>query len=159
MILSAARNRLPLLAAVFLSIACAGAQQQVPAAAPASAPPRLVVLIVVDQLQGDMLTRYQKDLSKGFARLMNGGAWMTDAYQDHAITETAPGHASTMSGRFPAHTGIIANSAGVLDPSCHLINALPREPGGSPLRFQGTTLTDWLTAKDPRTHVLSVSMK
>ena len=38
-----------------------------------------------------------------------------NAFQDHAITETAPGHSVTMSGRFPAHTGIVMN-AGVEDP-------------------------------------------
>src|ERR1044071_6006922 len=48
-------------------------------------------------------------------------------YQDHAITETAPGHASTMSGRFPAHTGITSNSAGVIDPGFRLINGPPGE--------------------------------
>ena len=62
-------------------------------------------------------------------------------------------------GRFPANTGITSNSVGVVDRNFHLIGALPSEVGASPLRFQGTTLTDWLTAKDPRTRVLSVSMK
>src|ERR1043166_9366122 len=123
-----------------------------------SAMPRLILFITVDQLQADMLDRYRSDLRYGYARLL-GGARFVNGYQDHAITETAPGHASTMSGRFPAHTGITSNSAGVIDPSYHLINALPGEPGASPLRFQGTTLTDWLTSKAPRTHALSVSMK
>ena len=135
----------------------ASAQVSPPAAAP-TAPPKLVVLIVVDQLRGDMLQRYQADLSKGYARLMNGGAWFTNAYQDHAITETAPGHASTMSGRFPAHTGITSNTEGVADPD-HPLIGVPRETGASPDRFIGTTLTDWLTAKDPRTRAFSVSRK
>lgn len=152
------------LAAALLA-GCAGAQ---PAATPAAgasavstmpAPPRLVVLIVVDQLRGDMLDRYGADLSHGYARLMKGGAWYTNAFQDHAITETAPGHASTMSGRFPASTGIISNSAGVVDPNYELLGGLPNEVGASPDRFQGTTLTDWLTAHDSRTRAFSVSMK
>jgi predicted AlkP superfamily pyrophosphatase or phosphodiesterase len=99
-------------AALLVAAGCAGAQAS-SAPAASSAPPKLVVLIVVDQLRGDMLERYRADLSKGYARLMNGGAWFTNAYQDHAITETAPGHASTMSGRFPAHTGIVSNTQGV----------------------------------------------
>jgi predicted AlkP superfamily pyrophosphatase or phosphodiesterase len=90
---------------------------------------------------------------------MKGGAWYTNAFQDHAITETAPGHASTMSGRFPASTGIISNSAGVVDPNYELLGGLPNEVGASPDRFQGTTLTDWLTAHDSRTRAFSVSMK
>src|SRR5713101_5664830 len=72
------------------------------------APPKLVVFITVDQLRGDMLDRYRKDLRFGFARLMRG-AWFVNGFQDHAITETAPGHASIMSGRFPRSTGIVSN--------------------------------------------------
>jgi len=62
-----------------------------------------------------------------------------------------------MSGRFPVHTGISANSAGVNDTTVTLIDAPGL--GASPFRFRGTTLTDWLVAKDPRTRVLSVSRK
>jgi predicted AlkP superfamily pyrophosphatase or phosphodiesterase len=141
------------------SIGCAHAQpttrgQQTVAA------PKLVVLIVVDQLRDDMLDRYRADLTRGYGRLMNGGAWFINAFQDHAITETAPGHASTMSGRFPEHTGIISNSAGVVDPNYHLLVGARNEIGASPeAYFQGTTLTDWLIAKDPRTRAFSVSRK
>ena len=122
-----------------------------------SAAPRLLVFITVDQLRGDMLDRYSKDLSRGYATLMRG-AWFVNGFQDHAITETAPGHASTMSGRFPRSTGIIENAAGVNDPQYPVIGA-PREPGASPRRFQGSTLFDWLAAKDNRTRALSVSRK
>jgi predicted AlkP superfamily pyrophosphatase or phosphodiesterase len=131
-------------------VATAGVQQP--------AVPKLIVFITVDQLRGDMLDRYRGDLHFGFARLMRG-AWFINAFQDHAITETAPGHASTMSGRFPSSTGITSNSAGVIDPAFHLLTSARGEVGASPLRFQGTTLTDWLAAKDPRSHALSVSMK
>lgn len=139
------------------ALGCATAQAPSRAAATVTPPPKLVVLIVVDQLRGDMLDRYRADLSKGYARLMNGGAWFTNGFQDHALTETAPGHASTMSGRFPAHTGIISNVVGVNGPEFPLV--LGREQGASPERFIGTTLTDWLTAKDPRTRAFSVSRK
>lgn len=147
--------------AVSLLTACAGAQSPGSASAPAApaSPPKLVVLIVVDQLRGDMLERYKADLSGGYARLMGQGAWFTNAFQDHAITETAPGHASTMSGRFPASTGITSNSTGVIDSRYPLVTSLPDEVGASPERFEGTTLTDWLTAKDPRTRAFSVSTK
>src|SRR3954470_18897285 len=56
----------------------------------ASTPPRLIVFITVDQLRGDMLDRYRSDLQFGYARLLRG-AHFTNAFQDHAITETAPG--------------------------------------------------------------------
>jgi predicted AlkP superfamily pyrophosphatase or phosphodiesterase len=121
-------------------------------------PPKLIVFITVDQLRGDMLDRYRPDMQHGYARLMQG-AWFTRGYQDHAITETAPGHASTLSGRFPRSTGIMSNSAGVVDPAVSLVVGSPNEPGASPGRFLGTTLFDWLSAKNRRTRALSVSRK
>jgi predicted AlkP superfamily pyrophosphatase or phosphodiesterase len=130
----------------------------VPLIAGAAGTPKLVVFITVDQLRGDMLDRYRKDLSGGYARLMRG-AWFVNGYHDHAITETAPGHASIMSGRFPRSTGIISNSVGVVDPKYSLLAGFPRETGASPERFQGTTLFDWLYAKDKRSRALSVSKK
>ena len=146
------------LASTFMLVAgCATAQPAATISQQPAGPPKLVVLIVVDQLRGDMLDRYRSDLSKGYARLMNGGAWFTNAFQDHAFTETAPGHASTMSGRFPAGTGIISNAVGVNGPDFPLV--LGREQGASPERFNGTTLTDWLIAKDPRTRAFAVSRK
>ena len=124
----------------------------------AATPPKLIVFITVDQLRDDMLDRYASELRGGYARLMSG-AWFVNAFQDHAITETAPGHASTMSGRFPRSTGIASNVTGVIDPNYQLIDALPNEVGASPERFHGTTLYDWLKAKDSRTRVLSASKK
>lgn len=123
------------------------------------AAPRLVVFITVDQLRGDMLGRFQGQMQHGYGRLMRNGAWFLNGYQDHAITETAPGHASTLSGRFPRSTGIASNAAGVVDPSYKLLVGSPNEAGASPFRFQGTTLFDWLFAKNPDTRALSVSMK
>ena len=124
-----------------------------------AAPPKLVLFITVDQFRGDYPTRFGPELKGGLKRLTQGGAWFTNGFQDHAITETAPGHASTMSGRFPRSTGIASNSIGVVDPNYDLLAGLPNEVGASPFRFQGTTLYDWLAARDKRARALSVSMK
>jgi predicted AlkP superfamily pyrophosphatase or phosphodiesterase len=126
---------------------------------PNLATPSLVVFITVDQMRGDYPSRWPGELTKGIARLTKGGAWFTNGFQDHAITETAPGHASTMSGRFPANTGIAANNIGVVDPNFELLIGAGNETGASPNRFNGTTLFDWLVAKDQRSRALSVSMK
>jgi arylsulfatase A-like enzyme len=127
-----------------------------PAAQPAR--PRLVLLITVDQFKADFLTRYQHQFTGGLARLMKGGAHFTDAHHDHAITETAPGHASLLSGRFPRSTGIMLNREGVDDPDAPLV-ANGYGTGASPRRFVGTTLADWMKAADARTKTLSLSMK
>lgn len=126
--------------------------------APAPLPrPRLVVVITVDQLRPDYLDRYRPQLRNGFAMLRKQGAWFTEAYQDHAVTETAPGHATILSGRWPAHTGIARNTAGVQDSAAPLIGV--GGPGASPARFRGTELFDWLQAADPSARALSVSRK
>ena len=127
-------------------------------AAPALPPPSLIVLITIDQFRGDYLDRFGPQLRGGLARISRGGAWFTNAHHDHAITETAPGHATLLSGRFPRSTGIMANRVGVVDDSAPLLGE-PTAAGASPKRFQGTTFVDWLRTKDPRSCTLSVSMK
>jgi predicted AlkP superfamily pyrophosphatase or phosphodiesterase len=119
--------------------------------------PKLVVLITVDQLRPDYLDRWKGQLTGGFGRLATEGAFFTQAYQDHAVTETAPGHSTVLSGRWPAHTGILRNDVGVQDSLAPLVDV--RGPGASPLRFQGTEFFDWLKAAQPQARALSVSRK
>lgn len=135
-----------------------GAPRAAPTAPQAQAPrPTLVVVITVDQLRTDYFTRFGGQLTGGLRRLYDRGAFYTNAHQDHAVTETAPGHASVLSGRHPRSTGIVRNSVGVQDPQAPLINAAG--PGASPFRFRGTTLVDWLRFADPASRALSVSRK
>ncbi len=120
--------------------------------------PKLEVLVVVDQLRPDYFARYDAQLTGGLGRFAREGVFFTNARQDHAITETAPGHATVLSGRTPASTGIVGNALGVLDSATALLG--PRNaPGASPRRFRGTALFDWLLARDSATLVLSVSRK
>ncbi|MBA3891215.1 MAG: alkaline phosphatase family protein [Gemmatimonadaceae bacterium] len=126
-------------------------------AAPPPAPPRLVVFITVDQLIPAYFDRWGSQFTGGLARLAHNGAHFTEAYQDHAVTETAPGHASTMSGRHPRSTGIVANDRGVYDEQAPVIGG--GGPGASPYRFRGSVLYDWMRAVDPAARALSVSRK
>ncbi len=125
---------------------------------PARAVPRLIVLLTIDQLRADYIQRFSPQLTGGLAKLSHGGAWFTNAHHDHAITETAPGHATLLAGRFPRSTGIMTNRAGVEDDAYPLV-AGGLGYGASPRRFAGTTLVDWLRAKDARSRALSVSVK
>src|SRR5437667_2734641 len=116
--------------------------------APAPSPrPRLVVVITVDQLRPDYLDRYRPQLQGGLRLLLREGAVFRDAYQDHAVTETAPGHSTILSGRWPAHTGIIANTVGVLDSTAPMIGLAG--PGAVPARFPRTEVFGWLPAAEP----------
>ena len=150
---------LPLLGLLFCATPAStpvpSAQPEAPA--PQATKPTLLVFITVDQMRADYLDKWKSQFTSGLKRLVDGGALFTNAHQDHAITETAPGHASTMSGRFPRSTGISRNLEGVNDSTPLLANAMGL--GASPARFRGTTLTDWLTSADPKTRALSVSYK
>src|SRR5262245_47520786 len=119
--------------------------------------PALVVFIAVDQLRGDYLDRFSSQLTGGLGRFRNNSAFFPHAWQDHSITETAPGHATMLSGREPVHTEIISNNRGVPDELSPLIGSTAT--GASPRRFVGTTLYDWLRVRDPAVRVLSVSRK
>ena len=146
------------IALLSLATTSACAQVRTP---PAAEQPTLVVFVTVDQMRADYFQRFDGQLTGGLRRLYDGGAVFLKGYQDHGITETAPGHAATMSGRFPVHTGIVMNAQGVNGaPDASIIGGeeatdLP----ASPFRFVGTTLTDWLRATNPDTRFLSVSRK
>jgi predicted AlkP superfamily pyrophosphatase or phosphodiesterase len=124
---------------------------------PSAQPPTLVVMLTVDQLRPDYLQRFEAQLTGGLGRLYRGSAVLTDAAQDHANTETAPGHATILSGREPRNTGILYNEVGVPDPNHPLIGG--GGAGASPFRFRGTTLIDWMRARTPGSRALSISRK
>src|SRR5262245_50498876 len=147
-------NRSPFACSLLATLFYAPAGSPVPAQAPK---PRMLVFITVDQLKEEYLDQWRGQFSAGLKLLLDGGAFFSNAHQDHAITETAPGHASTMSGRFPRSTGIVANTAGVLDSQMPLLGAAG--DGASPFRFRGTVLVDWLRHANPQTRALSVSRK
>jgi len=96
-----------LLLVLALATGCASTDKQL---VTGSALPKLVVVVLVDGLPQEQLTR-NHDLfaSNGFRRLMDNGAWFYDAHQAHAFTVTAIGHASAFTGAHPYQTGIIGN--------------------------------------------------
>ena len=78
-----------------------------PAAAQA-APPKLLVVVSVDQFSADLFAAYRRHFTGGFARLQEGAVFPS-GYQSHAATETCPGHSTILTGARPARTGIVAN--------------------------------------------------
>ena len=120
--------------------------------------PALVVLIAVDQMRPDYFERFRGQYRGGFRTLRDSSAFFPSGHQEHAMTETAPGHSAMLSGREPVHTGIFSNDRGVPDPTVRVIDA-PGIMGASPRRFIGTTLYDWMRAADRSARVLSVSRK
>ncbi len=162
-----------LLAALLLS--AAGWQARRPASravssAPAQARPRLLVLLSVDQMRGDLLLRYDSIYTGGFRRLLDQGAVYTRASHDHAITETGPGHATLGTGVYPSHSGIVSNQFFVRrgndwhqvyvveDPARSIVGE-PDEAGRSPQFLLHTGFADWLKQAKPEAKVFSVAGK
>lgn len=133
--------------------------------------PRLVLLIVVDQFRYDYLDRFGDLFSAGgIKRLLREGALWTNANYDHVPTETAPGHATLMTGTWPANTGIVGNSwfdrdegklvTSVSDEKVKLLGGGENEAASSPHRLLASTLGDELRlATQDRAKVIGISLK
>src|SRR5215211_448331 len=133
--------------------------------------PRLVLLIVVDQFRYDYLERFG-DLfaANGLRRLLRDGASWAECNYDHVPTETAPGHATMLTGAWPSETGIISNQwydrfegksiENVRDDSVRLLGGAAGEQASSPRNLLASTLGDQLKlATAGRARVVGVSSK
>ena len=77
----------------------------------ADAPPKLVVVLVVDGLPNEQVQRYRDQFGQGgFRRLLEQGASFSNAHQAHGVTVTAVGHAAILSGAYPYQHGVIGNN-------------------------------------------------
>ncbi|MDE2431175.1 MAG: alkaline phosphatase family protein, partial [Burkholderiales bacterium] len=75
------------------------------------AQPKLVVVLVVDGLPQEQVLRYRDQFAQGgFRRLLDQGAWFSDAHQAHGVTVTAVGHSAILTGTYPYQHGIIGNN-------------------------------------------------
>jgi type I phosphodiesterase/nucleotide pyrophosphatase len=148
-------------------LAARGPAQAPPAAS--AGRPRLVVVIVVDQLRADHLDRFRPFIGpSGFNLFFRQGAHFPSARYEHAITETCPGHAVILTGGYGMVNGIVANEwydtrlgrpvYCVEDSSAALVGAVG--PGRSPRNLIGATVGDVLkTATAGRSRVVAVSGK
>jgi len=72
--------------------------------------PKLILQITVDQLRGDMPTKFMKNMGDGgFRYLKEKGIWYTNAHYGHSNTETVVGHTTLATGADPAVHGMISN--------------------------------------------------
>jgi predicted AlkP superfamily pyrophosphatase or phosphodiesterase len=72
--------------------------------------PKLVVLIVVDQMRADYVDKFRGQWTGGLKRLVEEGAWFRSVAYPYAATETCPGHSTISTGSFPESHGMVANA-------------------------------------------------
>ena len=173
---SLARSLRVLAVVTGMLVACAPQAEptrELPADTPRPASrPRLVLQITVDQLRGDLPTRFLDRLGEGgFRYLLEHGTHYANAHYRHANTETAVGHATLFTGTDPSRHGIIANdwidsTTGAFvynteDDRHHLIGKDPQpHKGMSPRNLLASTIGDELVVHNAgRSRVFSVSIK
>ncbi|MBL8822231.1 MAG: alkaline phosphatase family protein [Planctomycetia bacterium] len=74
------------------------------------ATPKLLLLVVFDQLRGDYLQRWSELYGEnGFKKLMQEGRWYSNCHYPYSMTVTGAGHATLGTGCTPAQHGIVEN--------------------------------------------------
>lgn len=72
--------------------------------------PRLILQVTVDQLRGDLPTRFLDRMGEGgFRYFLEEGIVYANAHHAHANTETIVGHATLATGAHPSAHGMIGN--------------------------------------------------
>jgi predicted AlkP superfamily pyrophosphatase or phosphodiesterase len=151
-------------------IAAAQAPAKPAAAGKQAAPPKLVVLVVVDQLGADVLSKMEPRLGpKGIKRLL-GGTRFTESSYHQLATYTGPGHALLGTGVYPHKSGIVSNKyfdratgksiTTLLDPAHPLLES-PADPedDSSPQALLVPTVGDLLRKKSPESKVMAIALK
>lgn len=153
------RTATPALATLALAalILCCGPPSPEP---PPAGTPRLVLLIVVDQMRYDYLERTDPLLEGGLRRLLDRGVSFTDAHHDHAGTTTAPGHATLATGAYPSRHGVVANGWRDVERGVDVYAVWDDErQQQSPTHLLATTLGDWIKRRYPPSRVFAASGK
>ncbi len=144
--------------------------------------PRLVVLIVVDQMRSDFPERFSSFFGeKGFRRLAREGRVFANARIGHAVTLTCPGHAVIGSGIYADRSGIVGNRwysretgrnedcalgpAREGEPWSCVPEGEERDPAAAtvktwnPCAFRGKTLSERVKDRYPDARIVGVSGK
>ena len=148
--------------------------------------PKLVLQVTVDQLRGDLPTRYYERLGEGgFRYLWENGVVYANAHHAHANTETIVGHSTLATGTHPSIHGMIGNiwfdresgftTYNIEDPDYQLLTEgadvdddaeidptqrAARSEGRSPASILVTTFSDELSSSNGgQSKVFGVSVK
>ncbi len=131
--------------------------------------PRLLVVLVVDQMRFDYIEQTRARWTRGLKRLVTKGAVFERNYYPYLQTVTCAGHATIGTGTFPATHGILLNAwwRGTRSASCTDdgdVWSIAYGPGAeavghSARELQVPTLADRLRARSPSSQVVTLSLK
>jgi predicted AlkP superfamily pyrophosphatase or phosphodiesterase len=132
--------------------------------------PRLLVIVVVDQLRADYLDTFDRHWRHGFRTLLDEGFLYERAEYPYLNTVTCAGHATVGTGTLPRTHGMVLNawwhpdvrrSLGCTEDAdtAGVGYGSTVERGHSPTRLLVPTLADELRAQQPGSRVVSLSLK
>jgi hypothetical protein len=154
---------------LLLALACSPRPPATP-----TKPPAPLVTIVVDQMAAWIASDRWPTLppTGGFQRLMREGTYFRDMRYEHAVTDTAPGHAALYTGNVPRSNGIFANEIVPRDGGAQrsiledtetrvvgVDTGNTERPGSSLRALRSATLADAFQAQRPGARVFSFSLK
>ncbi|MCG6920917.1 MAG: alkaline phosphatase family protein [Acidobacteria bacterium] len=155
-----------------LTVALLACATQGPSSPAAGDAPKLVLVLVGDQLRYDYTARFASGFTGGFRRLLDEGAVFTNAHLDHYPSVTAVGHSTVLTGAPPSMSGIVGNDwyergegrnvTSVEDPETTLLGlggGGGERNGSSPHRLLVSTVADELKLAHPASRVVGVSFK
>jgi hypothetical protein len=136
----------------------------------AQSAPKLLVIIVVDQMRADYLQRFERHWRGGFRTLLENGLVFDNAHYPYLSTVTCAGHSTIGTGTLPHTHGMVSN--GWWDRETHRVVGCTADGAssdisyGRPVRFGNSavhllvpTLADELRAQKPGSRVVAVSLK
>jgi hypothetical protein len=136
-------------------------------------PPKLVVLVVLDQLPTWSFEQKRPLYKAGLARLLRQSAYFKNAIYPYAATTTAAGHTALTTGAAPAQSGIGSNEwydrsqkddlKAVFDKTHPIFLAKgggqTKKRGASPRHLRVEAVGDVLLRKNPKSRVVTISIK
>lgn len=132
--------------------------------------PRLLVNIVVSGMRTDDLVRYNKNFSNGgFNRLINNGAYFTNASYDYMQTTTPVGLATLSTGAMPSTHGVVSDSwfdyvgnkrvSLIEDSKEQCVNYSGDAIGYSPRQLIAETVSDAMIQSDSTSQVATIAIE
>ncbi|MGE0363854.1 MAG: alkaline phosphatase family protein [Vicinamibacterales bacterium] len=133
--------------------------------------PTLLVLVVVDQMRNDYLTRFDARFTDGFRRLVREGRYFEQTFYPYLNTVTCAGHATLGTGAWPKTHGIILNEwyrrelgrvrscTADNDTTPVPYNGIAEKEGHSARELRVPTLAERLRARWPQSRSVSLAVK